>query len=260
MNIRNFIGLEKSYSTFNREERNLAAIFFHTLNIGDNTSRFLEVAGCGPPQPSWEPHIYFEYALLRDLWGTEILTDQQKRQTILQFLSANDAQRLRHCDIQSFNAHFGATPKPSVKHIQSPGRWSVPRFHATIASNEDFLAACKFKWAFNAKPDLVIQTGPNECLCIEAKLGSPEGRYPSTKKEKALFRERGLAPVTQTDLQRHALVDLLGFETDFVFLAQKASSSTTHRFLTWTQAFDAMATDTLPRYMKETLYAVAGSG
>jgi len=257
MNIRDFVGLDKPYSAFNREERNLAAIFFHTLVLGENTSRFLALAGCTPPEPSWEPQIYFEYAFLRDLWATQIPTNQQKRDTILQLLAPSDAERLRRCDIESFNAHFGATPKPSITDIQSPGRWSVRRFHGTITSNEDFLATCMFKWAFNAKPDLVIQAGPNRCVCIEAKLKSPEGKYPTDDKERAIFRARGLPSVTQTDLQRHAMEVLLGFRTDFVFLAQRASRTTSHRFLTWTQAFDAMNTDSLPRYMKDTLAAVA---
>ena len=257
-NIRSFIELDKPYTTFNREERNLAAIFFHVLNLGDNTDRFLRAAGCRPLEPSWEPAIYYEFALLRDIWWTQIHTEAMKRTTILRFLPTSEHHRLQRCTTEEFNSHFGAVPRPSTKYIQSPSTWSVPRFDGNIGDNQEFLATCMFKWAFNAKPDLVIQTGPDRCVCIEAKLESGEGRYPGGKNDKAVFRRRGLAPVTQTELQRYTMVDLLGFDTDFVLLAQRESRSSTHRFLTWKSAFEAMEVKDLPTYMKQTVRAAVG--
>lgn len=257
MNLRTFTSQIKPYATFNREERNLAAIFFHALNLGDNTARFLQASGCRAPDPSWETAIYYEFAYIRDLWN-DIESEQLKRDLILHFLRRHDEDRLRTCDTEAFNTHFGAMPKPSKGYIQSPGNWSVRLFERTIQDNDDFLATCMFKWSFNAKPDIVIQTGPDRCVCIEAKLESGEGQYPTSSEEKALFNRRGLPRVAQTDLQRYALKNLLGFDTEFLFLSPKPSSSGTHRLVTWGAAFDSMDTTTLPTYMKQTIAAMAG--
>ena len=255
MNLRRFVGLERPFATFNREERNLAAIFFFALNLDGNVSRFLAAAGCRPPQGEWEPAVYFEFTYIRDLWR-QISSEEKTRELILTFLQTRRNDWLARCPVEEFNTYFGAVPRPSRNHIQSPSNWSLSRFDTTIDDNESFLATCMFKWAFNAKPDLVIQTGPEQCVCIEAKLESREGKYPSTKKEKPVFKRRGLDFVGQTTLQQFALADLLGFETEFVFLARKPPTTEGHRFLSWASAFDKMETEALPAYMKQTIAAM----
>ena len=52
-----------------------------------------------------------------------------------------------------------------------------------IKNNDEFEAVCKFKWAFNIKPDIVIHTSLESAVCIEAKLESDESTYPKNKKE-----------------------------------------------------------------------------
>ena len=42
-NIREIVGKTDRYSKFVREERNLAAIFYHVLLQGDNTERFFNL-------------------------------------------------------------------------------------------------------------------------------------------------------------------------------------------------------------------------
>ena len=45
MSIREYLNWNSSYSAINREERNLAAILFHVLLLGDNLKRFLALTG-----------------------------------------------------------------------------------------------------------------------------------------------------------------------------------------------------------------------
>jgi hypothetical protein len=186
-----------------------------------------------------------------------IADEEKKRELVLRFLPIGEPEHLRNVSIEAFNRFFGAGWRPSPDYIQSPGTWSMGRFDETIASNEDFLATCRFKWAFNAKPDIVIQTGQSSCVCIEAKLESDEGRYPTSAKEKAIFKRRGLSRVLQTELQRYMLTELLGMEAEFLFLALKRpSEKSEHRLVTWSEAFAAMDLDLIPAYMQSTISAM----
>lgn len=58
----------RPYFTFNREERNLAAIFYHVLLINNNLEKFLTKLKVEYPIIPEEMGIYFDYAYLRDLW------------------------------------------------------------------------------------------------------------------------------------------------------------------------------------------------
>ena len=260
MNIRQFLGIGDDYASFNREERHLAAIFFHALHLGDNLSRFLRAAGSEQTVAAGhDVSVAFEFAYLRDAWWG-IDDNATKRRLIETFLEPARSAALRETDVLAFNSYFGAGPKPSRLHIQSPSNWSVGRFDPHIASDDDFLEVCRFKWAFNAKPDLVIQTANDRCICIEAKLESGEGRYPSSQSEKQIFKRRGLDYVTQTDLQRYMLEELLGFETEFLFLASRPpAAASSHRFISWSDAFDAMSASELPAHMRATIAAMTGS-
>jgi hypothetical protein len=144
----------------------------------------------------------------------------------------------------------------SEKYVQKPGNWSVAQFSASIADDDDFLAACMFKWCFNAKPDLVLQTATERVVCIEAKLESGEGRYPATSVEKTIFKSRGLSSVGQTEVQRYTFEQLLGYETEFILLAKKRPGSAgSHRCLSWADAFKCLDCTGVPEFMKVTIRA-----
>lgn len=161
--------------------------------------------------------------------------------------------------VGDLNRLFGAVPKPSEKHVQNPGNWSVAQFSASIGDDDDFLATCVFKWCFNAKPGLVLQTATERVVCIEAKLESGEGRYPTASLEKKIFRRRGLPSVGQTEVQRHMFERVLGYETEFILLARrKPRFEASHRFLSWGDAFECMDCTGLPAFMKETIRATTG--
>jgi hypothetical protein len=151
-----------------------------------------------------------------------------------------------------FNTFFGAVPKASHKFIQSPGNWSIGRFKENISDKCEFLKVCKFKWSFKAKPDIVIHTSHDTAVCIEAKYMSGEGHYPTTPSEIREFKRRELPFVSQTSLQEYMMVELLGIETQFVFLVQKPSlKPKTHNILLWKDAFACLNTENCPPFVKK---------
>ena len=90
-------------------------------------------------------------------------------------------------------------PRPSTVYVQSPGNWSVARFDTSVVDGTtSSVETCQFKWAFNVKPDLVIQTPSGKVLCIAAKWDSVEGIYPASETEKAIFQRRGIPYLSQT--------------------------------------------------------------
>ena len=95
------------------------------------------------------------------------------------------------------------------------------------------------KWAFNAKPDLVVQLGDGRFVCIEAKLGSGIGRYTAkTGPSVAPFSK------SQTELQEFIFNELLRVPTEFVIVSKEDRRDTvapgrrhTWRRHTWQKIF-----------------------
>ena len=251
-NIRSFLNWDRDYYEINREERNLAAIFYHLLLINDNLKRFLQTISCSSPIDPDNMGIYFEYSYLRDLWFNIQEGNDIKRELIYKFLNPANLKDLKAMSVLELNQYFGAVPKPSREFIQSPGNWSIEKYAGNITDNQEFLKICKFKWAFNAKPDIVIHLSKNTAICIECKFESGEGTYPTKPSEMREFQNRGIDLVTQTSLQKYIMEDLLGIETKFVFLVKKANSkSLTHDTLLWREAFSNLITDGCPQFIRE---------
>jgi hypothetical protein len=244
--------LDGGYYQINREERNLAAIFYHVLLLEDNLFRFLEKVSCDFSVNPNELGIYFEYSYLRDLWKHIGNNNQVKRELIYNFLKPRQIETLKLMSTSEFNTYFGAVPRASEKYIQSPSNWSIVRFKTNIVDDDEFLKTCRFKWAFNAKPDIVIHTSHETAICIECKLESGEGTYPANKEEIREFRRRNLNPVGQTELQRYIMEDLLGIQTKFIFLVQKSrTNSPSHSSLLWKEAFAGLNINGCPTFIKE---------
>ncbi len=168
------IDLSKPYFLFNREERHLAAVLFHLLCLGDNLARLIRSR-----HPDWkvlpnECGVYYDYSFLRDVWHN---------------LGRGEAANAKKCAVlQSMLERFGATPgllgridgakalelnqlfiaRPSVDHVQSPANWQLARLASREVAfeREDVLAACRLKWAFKSKPDLVVQPSADRALCL----------------------------------------------------------------------------------------------
>ena len=114
-----------------------------------------------------------------------------------------------------------------------------------------FFRYVNFKWAFNAKPDIVIHTSSDEAVCIECKFESGEGTYPSHKDEIKEFRERKLPVVSQTELQKQILEEMLGIKTQFIFLVQKENKSFTHKSILWSEVFQVLNLEGHPHFILE---------
>ena len=85
------------------------------------------------------------------------------------------------------------------------------KFKSNFSDNDEFLKVYKFKWCFNAKPDIVIHSSNDHAICNEAKNISGEGIYPSKQSEKEEFNKRKLKYVRQTEIQK-MIMELPGIE------------------------------------------------
>jgi len=122
------------------------------------------------------------------------------------------------------------------------------KYSGNFTDKDDFLRICRFKWSFNIKPDIVIHLDRSRAICIEAKYESGEGAYPSSEREKRIFKERGVRHVGQMDLQKYMMEDLLGIDTRFMFLVHKRERSETHKVITWGEAFGSLDLSEMPAF------------
>lgn len=241
VNLRQLVGIDEPYFQFDREERHLAAILFHLLNHKDNAASALRSAEHDWKINPAEFGIYLEYSYPRDLWnklGVKAESNNHKRDVIIGMLGGHgfDINKLASLSREKdFNGFFIETQRASSDYIQSPANWSLAQIAnslPSIDSNSDLMTACKVKWAFKAKPDIVIHADRERALCIELKLESGEGSYPSDASEKKLLRKRGLfaekkalpLPMTQTDLQKFLMTELLGLDCRFRFITRHETS------------------------------------
>jgi hypothetical protein len=70
-------------------------------------------------------------------------------------------------------------------------------------------------------------------LCVEAKWDSGEGSYPASEAEKAIFQRRQLAYLTQTEVPRYLVDEVLGFTGVFAYLARTSFTAAAGRCITW---------------------------
>ncbi|MCV6636585.1 hypothetical protein [Candidatus Albibeggiatoa sp. nov. NOAA] len=252
MNIRESFDWKEPYHMINREERNVCAILYHLLLVNNNTLSFLEFLN-KPDYLETESSIFFEYSQLRDIWYN-FKNNEIKRNYILNSLGYSQNHWLRSCPRCDFNQYFGVGNKPSKEYIQSPSNWAMSHYDNTIENNDEFLNATKFKWCFNAKPDIVIHFGTEKAICIEAKFESGIGTYPSTDTDKSIFSKRKLDYESQTDTQVK-IFDLLGIQADFYILSKKKSKNNkqnckTHKSITWKEVFSILDTSNVPEYIQ----------
>lgn len=255
MNIRQYFSWDKSYHQVNREERYYCAILFHLLLINGNLPRFLGMIGINHDRVD-DCAIYVEYAQLRDIWHRQ-RNNEEKREYILDTLGYAIEHPLRTSSMECFNRYFGAVRCPSRDHIQSPSNWAISRYCDTIKDNNEFLRTSKFKWCFNAKPDVVIHLRDDRAVCIEAKFQSGEGLYPSSRRDKTAFKQRGLNYVTQREIQT-MIFRLLGIECSFVFLTENKIADDCSN-ITWAEIFAELDLEGVPFSIKESVMRISES-
>ena len=254
MGIRKIMNFQENYSTINREERNLSAIFFLALCKHNNIYRFLD---CFSSQKNIGSDfgIYFEYSFLRDLWNT-INDNQIKKEIIRQYLIINNIDDILRNPIIEINRIFGVpTLTLSETKIVSPANWSMRYYNDHFRDDDDFLEVCRFKWSFRIKPDIVIHLDKFHAICIEEKLESMESWYPRGSDRK-IFYSRGLPFVGQLELQKYMMEDLLGIETEFLLLTNRQKRINTHKIVSWKEIFNCLDLSDLPNFAKEVINRV----
>ena len=110
----------------------------------------------------------------------------------------------------------------------------------TFSDSNEFLKICKYKWAFNIKPDIVIHTDRDTAICIETKYESGESQYPASQAEKIIFTELKLPYIKQMQLQKYMMEDLLGIDTTFVFIGKNVRKNDDYTFMHWEEVFEDM--------------------
>ncbi len=245
----------KRYYQFVREERLFCGALTHLLmQKGSNLTTFLQLVNVKSRADSQIPltrldeaEVYVEFAFLRDYWHGLALDNDAKRRFIFDLFSRVD--RLRHYEndsfpsvISEFNGTFmGARGEKTKNDIASPGQWSVTSLFKRFGMEPDeFGDFCRFKWSFNIKPDIVVLLPGSKPLCIEAKLESKEGRYPTSSSDCAAFdaafgEEQGR--VGQIELQQFMFDKLLDAPCQSVFIGRSALSEPDPISLSWEEVF-----------------------
>jgi len=260
---------ETPFYRFVREERLFCATLVHLLlQRGRNLKEFLELVNTRLPGPAIdtshleEAEVYMEFTRLRDHWNGLDKDNTAKRDLIFDLLERAGGLT-HHLDtvpegIAEFNQFFmGSRGGRSLRDIVYPGSWSVDilaqRFEGRPQVFREF---CRFKWAFNIKPDIVVLVPGSGPLCIEAKLESREGQYPTRRDERAIFNRmfgRGQGRVQQVELQRFMFEKLLAAHCHLLTIGRtpvgRSRDSYQIPFLTWTGVFQALDADASVPYV-----------
>lgn len=239
----------ETYADFCREERNYAALLYRDLLSAEGLRHFLEKLQLPVPENIGDAEVFFEYAHARDLWARFGVEPRGRsrhekrewldrinaayRRTISTLIGAPTGLLETRSSPSEFNQFF--TARPSATHIQMPNQWDQKRFTQWAAeyarfegvemgsekANQFAFRICRLKWAFNAKPDIVIHLPDNRAICVEIKVDSKESVYKCGDKVGS-----GVPPpMKQTELQRFVLEELLGYQTCFVLLSTGASGA-----------------------------------
>jgi len=243
------------YIRINREEAQRVAMLFAALSINNNLQIFLSHIGCNQKINRDESGIYVEYAKLRDVWNQRLDSDNSRIGFIVQTsklswirefwekAGTESSERNLMSRQEIFNKKFISRRGASKNVIESPSNWNVDALNKTLISDEQFLKACRYKWAFNIKPDIVIHTSSKSVICIEAKYCSKEGFYPSSPKDKHVFKDRwgkefNKKRLSQTQVQKYMIEEALNFDFIGVYIAADDTKAPDHYIgKTWQEVF-----------------------
>jgi hypothetical protein len=241
-----------------REERLFCAVLAHLLMQGTrNISAFFELVNRSLPAESRllpsdlaEAQVYVEFTFLRDSWDSLGRDNIAKRMAIFDLLGRVDGlKHLRSEDfpdsIPEFNEAFvGPSGRRITNDIVYPGRWTVGALADRFGNQPDKLRdLCRFKWSFNIKPDIVILAPEVKAICVEAKLTSGEGFYPTSYRDCQVFDSifgRGQGRVRQVELQQFMFETLLRTPCQIVTLGLTTGLEDGSVALTWRDVFGSL--------------------
>ncbi len=269
--------IERGFYRFVREERHFCTILVQLLLAKNgNLGALLKLAHTkseGAPlttRGARRAEIYTEFSMLRDDWNSLGRDNDAKRARIKRLLKragmAGHVGELPEA-VPELNEFFiGPRGARIVRDVAYPGSWSVSTLAERFRDKPDaFHDLCRFKWAFNIKPDIVIVIPGSSPLSIEAKLESRKGQYPASSVDRAVFdtmfgKKKGR--VQQVELQRFMFKKLLGVSCEFLTLGVRRVTSADDPnqtpILTWREAFAALdltgSLDYVKRFVGENVH------
>lgn len=275
MSLREFVNKNKredlkeisGYADVVREERYFCAVLYHCmLNDPEGMQRFLQLCGVerkGPARCDVQG-VFVEYAMARDLWNC--LEENEAKQEYLVSHAALPPG-MRELTVEEFNKKL-VSGRISPKYIQSPGRWKLDKVRSISTK------ACKLKWAFNVKPDIVIELDNDTVVCVEAKVESREDKYAKGEDLEIIdILEESEAECSegfgaQCEVQRFLMDEVLGFkDARMIFLSktvrEKEGQDRKHKDITWSEAygcFSDMNNRALREAQSRIAYLVGGKG
>lgn len=234
----------KPYYSYNREERNYCALLYGFLMDEDYLAEFLNRVSESIEDPNkkeliknWKllgtPHVYFEYAKLRDLWyRAEDITQLKKQEFICKQLELkDDFEELNKSGFKEFNKNFKSKSQ-TEKVVASPQTWNFKQYNK-FTDKDLVMKVALLNWSFNAKADIVIEFVNDEnllthALCFEAKLDSHESRYLkgdilNAYKASNSMRKAYPTGIGQLSVQRN-IFKILGCKSTHIFLAKATDS------------------------------------
>jgi hypothetical protein len=262
---------QRPFLRFVREERLFCAVLARLLaQTGPNRFRFFALINPRLPvelQVSTahldDIEIYPEFSYLRDDWFAFGRDNRAKRDRIFSLfarvptlvgLVSGDFPEM----LAEFNGCFMGERGLRIKNdIVYPGQWTTEALELLsqryTRGPGGFRDLCRFKWAFNIKPDLVLVVPDARPICIEAKLESKEGSYPTGTSECVRF-DNVVGPgrrVGQVERQQFMFSFLLGTPCQPVVIGGRTSyqdQSTDERqtivpFLSWGEVFGGLNLD-----------------
>ncbi len=230
-----------NYDEVCREERQLCFLLGHLILSHPEQlsifSRKVWPKRTLPDQWLQQPDagVYVEYALFRDYWNKKL--DAPKREAfIYEYLGLSSEEWTEIKNRKDLD-------KPC-----SPAHWKTHDLDRCFTDNHMFLRACKLRWAFHAKPDIVILLPGQLVLSIEAKYESRMDQYG----DKRLFDKRSLDQVDQVSYQRYLFESILGFneyDVGQILLQRKQESVEGCKTMSWREAFEPFKHFPKPPYM-----------
>ena len=162
---------EKSYSKVNREERFFCFLLGHALLMsGQVRQGFAELASkkCNLILDPDKLEVYVEAAALRDYWRDLGNPVEYSKET------HNSRRAVLELILEKYSISADVLDKHDLFWTSTRKLWNPNHWSEKALEEAGLKELIKVKWAFNAKPDLLLMS-PASMLVIEAKVESPEG-------------------------------------------------------------------------------------
>jgi hypothetical protein len=260
----------RPFYEFLREERQYCAVLAHLLmSRRDNVSKFVDLINRYLPETErfaddGEAEIYLEYAYLRDTWDAlkaelrveprrnratsydavnlkkrEFVIDLLRRVPSLQGIAGSTLPETA----MMWNEYFmGTAGRRIIREVASPALWSVAGLEEQFGGEPDvFYDLCRVKWSFRIKPDLVVLLPRQRPICVEAKMESGEGTYPTGSECAIVDRVMGeRRRCGQFELQQFMFGTLLGTPCHPMVIAKIGDPGPEKPRLSWGEAFTSL--------------------